>query len=94
MKLFSLSGDRHLVASASTNEDGRTDDPLLDAETFLPGSYELQFSIGDYFSALGVNTPEPPFLDEVVIRFSLAEEQHYHVPLLVSPWSYTTYRGS
>lgn len=94
VKLFSLSGDRHLVASASTNGDGRTDQPLLSDETFRSGTYELQFSVGDYFSALGVEAAQPPFLDEVVIRFSLMEAQNYHVPLLVSPWSYSTYRGS
>ena len=94
IKLFSLSGDRHLVASASTNDDGRTDSPLLDDETFRPGTYELQFSVGNYFSASDASVAKPPFLDEVVIRFSLADKQNYHVPLLVSPWSYSTYRGS
>lgn len=94
IKLFSLQGDRHLVASATTNDDGRTDAPLLDAETFRAGSYELEFAIGSYFLAAGMTLDEPPFLDDVVVRFSLAEGQNYHVPLLVSPWSYSTYRGS
>lgn len=94
VKLFSLDGDRHLVASAVTNGDGRTDDPLLSGETFRPGSYELEFAVGDYFSAAGFALAEPPFLDHIVIRFSLSESENYHVPLLVSPWSYSTYRGS
>ena len=94
IKLFSLQGERHLVASAVTNDDGRTDAPLLDGETFRAGSYELQFAVADYFADSGLELGDPPFLDEVVIRVSLTEGQHYHVPLLVSPWSYSTYRGS
>ena len=94
IKLFSLTAGRHLVASAVTNAEGRTDDALLDDETFLAGAYELEFAIGDYFAGSGLEQGEPPFLDQVVIRCSLAEGQHYHVPLLVSPWSYSTYRGS
>jgi 5-hydroxyisourate hydrolase len=94
VKLFSVEGHRHLVATAVTNDDGRTDDPLLDEETFHAGSYELEFSVGEYFSNSGLPAEDPPFLNEVVVRFSLADGQDYHVPLLVSPWSYTTYRGS
>lgn len=94
IKLFSLQGDRHLVASVTTNDDGRTDAPLLDEETFRAGRYELEFAIGAYFMDAGMRLDEPPFLDDVVVRFSLAEGQNYHVPLLVSPWSYSTYRGS
>jgi len=94
VKLFSLQGDRHLVASATTNGDGRTDDPLLNEETFREGTYELEFAVGPYFRAAKLPLAEPPFLDDVVIRVSLAEGQNYHVPLLVSPWSYSTYRGS
>lgn len=94
VKLFSLQGERHLVASAVTNDDGRTDAPLLDDETFRGGSYELQFAVAEYFADSGLESGTPPFLDEVVIRFSLADGQDYHVPLLVSPWSYSTYRGS
>jgi len=94
VKLFSLHGDRHLVASATTNDDGRTDAPLLDGETFREGRYELEFAVGDYFRDTGMAVDEPPFLGDVVVRFSVAEGQNYHVPLLVSPWSYSTYRGS
>jgi len=65
---------------------------LMNDETFRPGIYELEFSIGDYFA--GAELPDPPFLDDVVIRVTWAGDNHYHVPLLVSPWSYSTYRGS
>ncbi len=94
VKLFSLHGDRHLVASAITNADGRTDAPLLDDETFREGRYEIEFAIGSYFAEQGVDPATPPFLDDVVVRFSLSDGQNYHVPLLVTPWSYSTYRGS
>ena len=94
VKLFSMENGRHLVASATTNEDGRTDDALLQGDTFMPGTYELEFSIGPYFAASGASLPDPPFLDDVVIRVCLSGDSHYHVPLLVSPWSYSTYRGS
>jgi 5-hydroxyisourate hydrolase len=93
IKLFSLENGRHLVATSVTNGDGRTEEPLLEGETYRPGSYELEFAIGPYFAG-ETNTSDPPFLDDIVIRFSLAGNQHYHVPLLVSPWSYSTYRGS
>jgi 5-hydroxyisourate hydrolase len=94
VRLFSLVNGRHLVASAVTNDDGRTDDPLLEGETFRAGVYELEFSIGDYFAGTGAEQADPPFLENVVIRVTLADDDHYHVPLLVSPWSYSTYRGS
>ncbi|GMR17425.1 MAG: hydroxyisourate hydrolase [Gammaproteobacteria bacterium] len=94
IKLFSLAGDRHLVASTVSNADGRTDSPLLDEETYRPGSYEIEFAVGSYFAAAGLDAGEPPFLQDVVVRFALAEGGNYHVPLLVSPWSYSTYRGS
>lgn len=94
VKLYSLQGDRHLVASATTNNDGRTDDPLLVDETFLPGQYELEFAMGDYFNTVAAGLSDPPFLDNVVVRFNLHDGQNYHVPLLASPWSYSTYRGS
>ncbi len=78
-----------------TNGDGRTDAPLLAGDAFRPGRYELRFHVADYFRMRGVALPDPPFLDAVPIRFGLAEgDGHYHVPLLVSPWSYSTYRGS
>lgn len=94
VKLFSLEGGRHLVATSVTNGDGRTDRPLLDTDTWRAGSYEIEFLVGDYFEGSGVPTGDPPFLDEVVVRITLAEDRDYHVPLLVSPWSYSTYRGS
>lgn len=94
VKLFSLEGGRHLVASAVTDSDGRTGQALLDASTYRPGTYELEFLIGAYFRQQDLVTEDPPFLDEIVIRVTLAADQNYHVPLLVSPWSYTTYRGS
>ncbi|MDE2610259.1 MAG: hydroxyisourate hydrolase, partial [Burkholderiales bacterium] len=78
-----------------TNHDGRCDKPLLEGGEFLPGEYELVFHAGDYFAAQGVDLPSPRFVDRVVLRFGIADtQQHYHVPLLVSPWSYSTYRGS
>lgn len=94
IKLFSLEGGRHLVATSVTNSDGRSDQPLLDAETYQAGSYEIEFLVGDYFAGSGFDVGDPPFLDEVVVRVTLGEDRDYHVPLLVSPWSYTTYRGS
>jgi len=78
-----------------TNQDGRTERLLLSGEAFVPGRYRLSFAIGDYFRRTGVALPDPPFLDHVVIDFGVAESDgHYHVALLCTPWSYTTYRGS
>ena len=94
ISLYSLDGERRLLTTAVTNDDGRTDAPLLDEDAFRAGTYELEFSVGDYFAAAGQRLADPPFLDDVVIRVSLADDSHYHVPLLVSPWSYSTYRGS
>lgn len=88
-------GARTRVAEATTDADGRTDAPLLSGVTYEVGAYELEFAIGAYFRSLGATLAEPAFLDVVPIRFSIAEpDGHYHVPLLVSPWSYSTYRGS
>jgi 5-hydroxyisourate hydrolase len=94
IRLFALAGTRELVATATTNDDGRTPRPLLEGATMVAGSYELEFDIGIYFRARGVELAEPPFLDTVVIRFAVNSDEDYHVPLLVSPWSYSTYRGS
>ena len=94
ISLFSLDGGRNLITKAVTNDDGRTDSPLLDDENFRAGTYELEFSVGEYFANAGNQLADPPFLGDVVIRVSLAENSRYHVPLLVSPWSYSTYRGS
>jgi 5-hydroxyisourate hydrolase len=86
---------RALIKQVTTNADGRCDAPLLDGETFSVGVYELDFAIGDYFAALGVAVPEPRFVDVVTVRFGIADAgAHYHVPLLASPFSYSTYRGS
>lgn len=86
---------RTILVETRTNADGRTDAPLLTGDDFACGRYELVFAIGDYFRAQGLNLPEPAFLDEVPIRFGIAEpDGHYHVPLLASPWGCTTYRGS
>ena len=77
------------------NHDGRADAPLLQGDEFQPGRYRLVFAVAAYFRARGEKLPEPPFLDEVPLDFGLAGAgQHYHVPLLASPWAYSTYRGS
>ncbi|MEM9272413.1 MAG: hydroxyisourate hydrolase [Cyanobacteria bacterium P01_F01_bin.143] len=83
-----------LLKETFTNNDGRTDEPLLVEEELEVGIYELLFTVGDYFAQF-TNYPEPVFLDQIPIRFGISDrETHYHVPLLVSPWSYSTYRGS
>ena len=86
---------RTLIKTDVTNADGRCSAPLLEGETMKAGKYELVFGAGDYFAAQGVELPEPRFIDEVTIAFGVAgAEQNYHVPLVVSPWAYSTYRGS
>lgn len=87
-------GARREVADTVTNEDGRTDAPILPRESFAPGCYELEFHAGDYLRATGQSGTEPLFLDVVPIRFGMDEDSHYHVPLLLSPYGYSTYRGS
>ena len=88
-------GYRALLKMVRTNTDGRTDEPLLSGGEFTNGVYELQFFVGDYFRAAKVELGEPPFLDVVPVRFGISDPTaHYHVPLLVSPWAYSTYRGS
>jgi 5-hydroxyisourate hydrolase len=83
------------LKAVTTNADGRVDEPLLAADAMRAGEYRLVFHVADYFRALGVVLPEPPFLDRVPLRFGIADAAaHYHVPLLCSPWSYSTYRGS
>lgn len=85
---------RRLVKTLTTNTDGRTDEPLLSREEFAAGLYEIVFDVSGYFSGV-MDLPDPPFLGRVPIRFGVADpDAHYHVPLLASPWSYNTYRGS
>ncbi|WP_206952111.1 hydroxyisourate hydrolase [Trinickia acidisoli] len=96
VELFKLDGDaRRSIARTVTNDDGRCDKPLLEGDAMAVGEYELVFHAGDYFAAVGVSVPQPRFVDRVVLRFGIADvAAHYHVPLLVSPWAYSTYRGS
>ncbi|WP_166366645.1 hydroxyisourate hydrolase [Pseudomonas akapageensis] len=96
VELYRVEGQQlELVATALTNSDGRCDAPLLQGDDYRSGVYQLQFAAGDYYRAKGVQLPEQAFLDVVVLRFGIsAEQDHYHVPLLISPYSYSTYRGS
>jgi 5-hydroxyisourate hydrolase len=83
------------LADVRTNHDGRTERALLEGESLRAGRYSLVFHVAEYFRGRGTALPEPPFLDEVVVQFGVADPaQNYHVPLLVTPWSYSTYRGS
>ena len=94
MALRLMRGGEVLVR-ATTNADGRCDSPLLTAETLAAGAYRLEFDVGAYYRAQGVALPDPAFLDTVAIEFGIADASaRYHVPLLVSPFSYSTYRGS
>lgn len=89
------SGELELVKRTATNLDGRTDELLLNEAEIRIGTYELQFHVAEYFKSQGADQAKPPFLDLIPIRFSIADESaNYHVPLLVSPWAYSTYRGS
>ena len=94
--LYRVSGNSHRkLVELVTNDDGRTDGPILPVETFKPGTYELIFFAGDYLRATGQAGEEPLFLDQVPIRFGMSDpDAHYHVPLLLSPYGYSTYRGS
>ncbi|WP_372526787.1 hydroxyisourate hydrolase [Piscinibacter sp.] len=94
--LYRLNGDAaELVKSLVLNHDGRADAPLLEGATLQAGRYRLVFDVAAYFRAHGAALPEPPFLDRVPLDFGLADTAaHYHVPLLASPWAYSTYRGS
>jgi 5-hydroxyisourate hydrolase len=88
-------GERLHIRTVTTNQDGRTDEPLLSGDSIEPGVYELTFHAGDYFRRTGIELTDPPFLDEVVVRFGIANSGgNYHVPLLLAPYSYNTYRGS
>lgn len=96
IELYRLDGAaRNLIRSVRTNDDGRVDGAMLSPEEMAAGSYELIFHAGDYLRAAGDDLPEPAFLDQVPIRFGIAEtDAHYHVPLLISAYGYSTYRGS
>lgn len=84
-----------LISTLTLNADGRADAPLLEGPTLARGRYRLVFAVADYFRARGVALPDPPFLGAVVLDFGIADPNaHYHVPLLASPWAYSTYRGS
>jgi hydroxyisourate hydrolase len=87
-------GARTWLTTTITNDDGRADAPLLAEDSFRTGTYELIFDVGSYFAAQGLGA-SPPFLTSVPVRFTIADpDAHYHVPLLVTPWAYNTYRGS
>ena len=96
IELWSLAGNtRKLLKTVRTNADGRTDQPLLAAEEMRVGRYELVFHVGDYFAGVDSSGPQVLFLDQVPVQFGIADATaSYHVPLLVSPWAYSTYRGS
>jgi 2-oxo-4-hydroxy-4-carboxy-5-ureidoimidazoline decarboxylase len=97
LELVELSelGSSRVITRAITNDDGRTEKPLIGSRPVPIGRYELAFAVGDYFAARGVPLADPPFLDRIPLRFAVSEpEGHLHVPLLVTPWSYATYRGS
>jgi 5-hydroxyisourate hydrolase len=92
--VYLISDKREKINSTILNSNGRSDEPLVEGNNFKEGKYELIFFVGDYFKNI-TNLPKTPFLDEVIIRFGISNTQEcYHVPLLVSPWSYSTYRGS
>lgn len=96
VELYALVGGAQVrLADLALNADGRADAPLLQGQALARGPYELRFHVGAYFAALGVPLADPPFLDVVPVAFGVADpDGHYHVPLLVSPWAYSTYRGS
>jgi 5-hydroxyisourate hydrolase len=93
--LFKLEGDQRThIITLHTNDDGRTDQQILPSERFATGQYELNFHAGAYLDASGTPAEDPRFLDIIPIRFGMSENTHYHVPLLLSPFGYSTYRGS
>jgi 5-hydroxyisourate hydrolase len=95
VSVYRIDGSRTRVAAAVTNADGRTKEPLLEGAALVKGVYEIEFGAAQYFARSGATLPDPPFVGDVVLRFGVADpDAHYHVPLLVSPWSYSTYRGS
>jgi 5-hydroxyisourate hydrolase len=96
IELWSFDGEaKTLIKTVRTNNDGRTDEPLLTGDALKAQTYALAFYVADYFATTGLTFSSPPFLDVVPVRFTIADaSQNYHVPLLVTPWSYSTYRGS
>ncbi|MDD9743891.1 MAG: hydroxyisourate hydrolase [Marinovum algicola] len=95
IELYRIEGDsRTLLKTLKTNDDGRTDEQILPAEKFATGTYELVFHAGAYLDATGTPPETPRFLDVIPLRFGMSEASHYHVPLLLSPFGYSTYRGS
>ena len=96
IELHRLDGDaRRRLVDTTTNVDGRTDAPLLTGERLEPGVYEITFHAGAYFRRTGIALSDPPFLDQIVVRIGIADAAaNYHVPLLISPYGYSTYRGS
>lgn len=95
IELYRIEGDnRVLLRRLTTNDDGRTDEQIMPSGEFATGTYELVFHVGDYLTATGTPPEEPRFLDLVPLRFGVSEAAHYHVPLLLSPFGYSTYRGS
>ena len=95
IELYAVREERRFLTTATTDQDCRSPRPLLEGNAMAAGVYELVFHAGDYFREAGIELAEPPFLDRVVIRFGIAApNQHYHVPLLLSPYGYSTYRGS
>jgi 5-hydroxyisourate hydrolase len=95
IELYRIDGEATYVRSVTTNDDGRVDGPLLQGDALAAGVYELRFNAGDYLRQGSLALADPPFLDVIPIRFGIADpSQHYHVPLLLSPFGYSTYRGS
>jgi 5-hydroxyisourate hydrolase len=95
-QVYRIDGDkRELLVSTQTNHDGRVDKPLLEGDALAVGVYEIVFHMGEYFARKGVELPSPRFVDVVVLRFGVNNaSEHFHVPLVVTPWTYSTYRGS
>ncbi|MFT4013240.1 MAG: hydroxyisourate hydrolase [Paracoccus sp. (in: a-proteobacteria)] len=94
IELYRLDGGRTLLKEVVTNHDGRTDSQILPEAEFQAGEYELVFHVGDWLDAQGHQAAKPRFLDQIPLRFGMSEQDHYHVPLLISPYGYSTYRGS
>ncbi len=95
LELHRINGNQsELIKSAVTNNDGRVDAALLNEQEFALGTWQLVFKVVPYFAKAKLAAGKPPFLDEICLRFTISEDDHYHIPLLVSPWSYSTYRGS